>query len=453
MSFLLPASPRRRAPSPQHFPVFRLKPQVEECGWLGKIGAAAIALGAMTSGEAKRNNEVGERQERDPIPLAHAYGQPDLQEISTMDDWNELKRKTTTEYYSKLVDANKGSYGLEIISNGVDKIVYKLPKDHPLNKALQESGYENISVLKLFKTMMPTGETDSSTYSKIQSFLRSRNAAPEEEKVYWPYLTENNIFPRVPYPNMKEEIENLMGAAADLMAMDKWQDSRSDVTVDYKGQITIMPRVHDYNSREFFEEVMDLWYSELPEPKIDINVWRATKKISYGIAAEFVTTIDEFRNAWELLGGSRFLWSQVFSEYIKENWENLEGDLIAAGGLIIDDNHSGNWGLRLKPDWKASVRDIPAPPAPNNPNPSIQDVELWRRTLSEPELVRLQQFSRLVRGATLANTDELYGSLVAVDYDKFLAAPEGASQDVTSYYRATSTKRFLPWMIPKMKLK
>lgn len=448
----------------------------EDCSWLGKLGAAALVLGGATGAAASKSsgNKVAVRNQTPSVNNSSALPSNVIESnalrdamsaptetstwstspamtavpktIESIEDWENLYDETKSNYYSKLVDRNTGEYTLKNIDTfSVAKVVFKLPNSHPLRQKLHGFGDSSV-VLKLYKKEEATAGKDvqSEEYKQVISWLTSREAAPKEVVVSYDDLVSSNVFPDVRKPNMKKEIHKLKRSAYKL--------SRETGLKKFPGNPDA------FKSDKKFDEELEFWYehsflgeismkdsllNNAVDGKPSLETWRATKQRGVGIVAEFVTPVETFRTEFEsivdewaedndALAGlpKGYVWSQVFAKDIKDNWVNLEADLINEKGVMIDDNHWGNWGMRVKKDWKTAVRNVLAEIDSTSltineldivQNPDTQDVEKWRKTLTKENQNQLTKLSKRLQDATLTNTDRApYGSLVAIDADRII---------------------------------
>lgn len=449
----------------------------EDCSWLGRLGAIALALGGVTGAAAASNssqNKVAVRNDTSGINDSSALPSSVIESnalrdamsaptdtpawstppaptavpkaIESIEDWENLYDKTKSDYYSKLVDRNTGEYTLKNIDTfSVAKAVFKLPNSHPLRQKLHEFGDSSV-VLKLYKKAEETvgNDVQSEEYKQVNSWLLSRKAAPKEVVVSYDDLVSSNVFPDVQKPNMKKEIQKLKRSAYKL--------SRETGQKRFPGNPDV------FKSDEKFDEELEYWYehnflgetnlkdrllANTVDGKPSLETWRATRQRGVGIVAEFVTPIETFRTEFESIVDEwaednnaiaglpkNYLWTQVFAEDIKNNWVNLEADLINEKGVMIDDNHWGNWGMRVKKNWKSALRNVLAEIDSTSltmneldivENPDTQDVGKWRKTLTEENRFQLANISKRLQDATLTNSDRApYGPLVAIDADRII---------------------------------
>lgn len=490
----------------------------EDCSWLGKLGAAALALGGATGAAASKSsgNKVAVRNQTPSVndfsklpssslesnALRDAMSAPTEtstwptspattavpEAINSIDDWENLYSKTKGDYFSKLVDRNKGKYTLENIGAfSVDKAVFKLPDNHPLRQKLSEFGDSSV-VLKLYKNRHGTTgkDVESEEYKQLTSWLRSRKAAPKEVVVSYDDLISTNVFPDVRKPDMRREVRKLKKEAyklSRLTGQKQFPANPNALTSDkmFEEELEYWYE-HTFLEQKSLEEKLSLTNDKATNGKPSLDAWRASKERGVGIVAEFVTPIETFRSEFENVledwaegdsGGlaglpKSYVWSQVFAEDIKENWVNLEADLIREKGVMINDNHWGNWGLRLHKDWKSAVRQVlseidttplTADKSEIVENPDTQDVESWRKRLTKEDQIRLAGVSKRLQDATLTSTDTApYGSLVAIDADRIIQGVsmsdvDGAlSTKILDLYRLEAsykgynpTNSHLPW--------
>mgnify|MGYP004031287155 CR=1 FL=1 len=132
----------------------------------------------------------------------------------------------------------------------------------------------------------------------------------------------------------------------------------------------------------------------------------------------------------------QYLWATLFERQIKEHWTAYIKDVVEELGIVPNDNHSKNFGLRLRLDWKARMKDYLVAHADKFDNQTVSGVdtekEYWTETdlqtfltkkgwVAEEPPSELAAFAEGLHAAIFpANVDEFaYNALVALDVDHF----------------------------------
>ena len=139
----------------------------------------------------------------------------------------------------------------------------------------------------------------------------------------------------------------------------------------------------------------------------------------------------------------QYLWATLFEGQIREDWTAYMQDVIEELGIVPNDNHSKNFGLRLRSDWKERMKDYLVAHADKFDNQTVPEVDTekeywtgedlqtfltkkgWDAEEPPPELKAFTE--GLHRAIFAANVDDFaYNALVALDVDHF--------SENTSYY-------------------
>ena len=413
----------------------------EDCGWLGKLGAAALGLGgaAAASVEGRKNDhqvairggsaDLATTRALDAAPDASAntpFALPfnnDSDLAFAKEDSggiNALPSSTFDAEAYSMFDENE----IDVLQNtqfppplkplgvGISNFVYEVPEIHPMHAELAEE----LDVPESSKIAIKV----TYDYDRSEHRYSAKNSAKTFELKFWGQ--EHGVIPRerivpgsirrsfFPATQNKEQKEKLQ----ELWTRMKINNVASPLSApDDRGNFmpTFLPP--EYNHK------------------------RGDKRKYPMVAVEVVTPVEAMAKQFNALveettgskGGSFMkrvpkseLWSAVFRNLIEDKWYKYMFDVMDELNIIPDDNHAMNFGLRLRDDWKERAQQFMT---------SYQDAFDSTEVASLTEIETEEEFNDLKQkfkpfkdGLLDAVLEEnvqqyRYGPLVATDVDHF----------------------------------
>ena len=438
------APPRALRTQFQVRPVKEQAEEVEECSWFGKLLAGAGAAAAAAQGAHAATPQRGVVL---ADPSAPSSAVPSVGGDAPGNALQEHGALRAEPVGSAALDAAMGAVQAEVadesfnmfdpetqevlervqfpaplkpLGMGVDNVVYEVPSTHPEHEDLcDELGVSNDARVALkfnynheeYKTMYGTEHMVLS--GALKRWGRERGVIPQEERISRDRAAELFF----------AKTENAEDAEA---LQDIWKN------INTKHIASPLSAEDDHGV------VVPTFPLPIAKDKPVTAVEVFTPIFTVGTALNDL--VAEVTGSSDGLFLNRipkqYLWATLFEGQIKEDWTAYIKDVIEELGIVPNDNHSKNFGLRLHSDWKERMKDYLVAHADtfnNQPVPEVDtEKEYWTQEdlqtfvakkgwVAEGPPPELKAFTEGLRSAIFAaNVDDFaYHALVALDVDHF----------------------------------
>jgi len=347
----------------------------EDCGWLGKLGAALAIAGGASAESASKAPGGQLATPRAPgvngIQLQPAFKQlqpafkSEAFQNHTSDfgfaeeDSGEMKSSSfDREAYSmfdeetqNLLQRTQFPPPLKPLGMGISNFVYEVPKIHPMHAELTEELDLPESSKVAIKVTHDYSKYDSKYSAKhisktidLKTWGRERGVIPKEERLTGGL--RRSFFPVTENEEQKEKLSKLWTRMSNDMVASPLSapDDRGDFMP------TFLPPRYNYN-----------WRAGFGAKRFPMTAVEVFTPIG-AVAKQFNTLVEEMTGSKDGSFMKRVrkseLWSAVFRKLIEDEWHKYMFDVIDELDIIPDDNHAMNFGLRLRDGWKERAQQF-----------------------------------------------------------------------------------------------